>query len=460
MNINNDALNGRYPTLSTPIVLRKEFFGGIIFKHTLPQQMRLDRLRFAIACLCNGEHNVDDIVGLVKKEVDHSHDYLHLCIRTTLDRLHKYGFMDWKDSSCTNGVSTFNLKSALLTGNGTHILNAPVSVIFELTRQCNLRCVHCFSNSGQAESNELTLPQIKNLINQFAEQKVLFLNFSGGEPLIRKDLVEILHFASQKKIAFDISTNGTLVNQEFVDALRGTRLDQVQISIDGLQETHDKLRRCKGAFQKAVDAISLLRDAGYHIIIGTTINKSNLYEIEAIIDFAIEVKATTFKTTLFIPTGRGKCFQDDLYLNNQDVRRIAYQLLEKEKQVGNRIHIIKDGFYPWLIKPLKKPVPRWMRANNVGCAAGKETLFITANGDVIPCPFLGDYRIGNIIHTKLEEIWQAEKFDLFRSFGLGKLKGKCRTCENLGGACYGGCRAAAYAYHGDILGEDPLCWKT
>ncbi len=339
-------------------------------------------------------------------------------------------------------------------------LSAPVGVIWELTRGCNLKCKHCFSNSGRPEAEELTTEEVKAAIDLFADQKVFYINFTGGEPLLRSDLFEILQYASSKKISIDLSTNGFLVTPRTVELLQEPNVFQVQLSIDGLGDSHDRFRGVKGSFQRALEAIRLLRQANFGVVISTTVSKTNLAQISELIDLSMGVGASVFKTTLFIPTGRGKSSRQELALDSGDVRRLALLMVEMEEKVAGRLLLKKDSCYPWLLEKNHLPDPAWMRPKNVSCAAGTSSLFITADGNVVPCPFLRQLVIGNLRNDEFSDLWESDALSVFRTLKPGDLKGKCSHCEYLGTQCYGGCRAAALAYNDDLYGEDPLCWKA
>jgi radical SAM protein with 4Fe4S-binding SPASM domain len=138
-------------------------------------------------------------------------------------------------------------------------------------------------------------------------------------------------------------------------------------------------------------------------------------------------------------------------------------MIEKKKEVGNRIIINSGTDYPWLVEGLDKKSLEPMKLDNslkVGCAAGSSSLYITPDGKIAPCPFLRDLTAGDVRESDIKEIWDnSSTFDVFGNITRGSLKGKYSICECLGVTCYGGCRAAALAHTGDLYAEDPLCWR-
>ncbi len=446
------------PILRSSAVLRAESFGGLLLNHFLPPEMMLDQIRFRIACMCNGAYTLEEIKKHLGKELHHSKEYVDYLVESTLDKFEASLLLYWRNEKLDKPHASSHLTNAQ-AGSRSH-LSAPTGLIWELTRGCNLKCKHCFSDSGRLEAKELSTKEVKAAIDTFADQKILYINFTGGEPLLRSDLFEILQYASSKKISIDLSTNGFLVTPKTVKLLQGTNVFQVQLSIDGLGDSHDRFRGVKGSFQRVLEAIKLLRQANFGIIISTTVNKTNIAQILPLIDLSIDVGASVFKTTLFIPTGRGKSSQQELALDSEDVRQLALLMAEKEKEVDGNLSINKDSCYPWLLEENYVPEPAWMRPQNVSCAAGISSLFITADGNIVPCPFLRHLVVGNLRHVGFSKLWESDVLNVFRNLKPGGLEGKCGHCEYLGTQCYGGCRAAALAYSGDLYDEDPFCWKA
>ena len=445
------------PILRSSAVLRAEYFGGFLLNHFLPPEMMLDRIRFRIACMCNGAYTLREIKQHLEDELCHSKEYVDHLVDEALQRFETNLLLNWENEKLDKPYD-FRYPADIQVGSRRH-LSAPVGLIWELTRACNLKCKHCFSDSGRPELRELTTEEIKTAIDRFAEQKVFSINFTGGEPLLRSDLFEILRYASSKKISIDLSTNGFLVTAKMVELLQQTNVFQLQVSLDGIGDSHDNFRGVKGSFRRALDAIKLLKKANINVAISTSVNKNNLAEISKLIDLSVDVGASVFKTTLFIPMGRGKLNQQKLAIDSDDVRRLALLIAAKEKEVSDHLVLVKDGFYPWLLEENYVRDPAWMRNQNVGCAAGTSSLFITADGNVTPCPFLRNLVIGNLLLTNFSELWESDALSVFRTLKPDDLKGKCNNCEYLGQQCYGGCRAAALAYNNDLYGEDPLCWK-
>jgi len=453
----NKMQDSDIPILISHAVLRKEFFGGLLFNYLLPPELKLDKIRFKIALMCNGSFALRDIKDRMEHELSHSRQYTDYLVESTLGQFDVLALLCWRREEL-DMPRDFGLSSNP-EAPGPRLLSAPLAAIWEITQKCNLRCKHCFSSSGRQQPDELSTEEAKRAIDILADRKVLYINFTGGEPLLRPDMFEILGHASSKKMAINLSTNGTLVTSKVAELLRETNVQSVQISIDGLGELHNRFRGMSGAFEEALRAIRLLKDAGMDVEISTSVNRTNLGQIPQIIDLAADTGALVFKTTLFIPVGRGRSNQGELALEKRDVRWLARLIKEKREELKGRLFLENCSSYPWLLDENCPAPPSWMRARNIGCSAGSTNIFISSNGDVAPCPFLSDMRLGNICMDDFSKIWGSSRLDVFRNLTPGDLKGRCKDCEHLGMRCYGGCRAAALAYNGDLFGEDPFCWK-
>jgi radical SAM protein with 4Fe4S-binding SPASM domain len=443
------------------MVLRKEHFGGFIFNPYLPPETRLDHIRFRVAQMCDGTYTVGEIKKAVAGKLSHSDEYIDTLVNKTIN---------FFDNNCAIHLLEEKLKKPMDFGfsgdaraRSDRILSAPLFVIWEITGLCNLSCEHCLSSAGEPLSNELSTEEAMKLLDYLEAMKVFNINLSGGEPLMRPDIFDIIDYASQKRISIDLLTNGALITEKVLNRLEDSNIFNVQVSIDGIEETHDRFRGRKGTYERAINAIKLLKDAKFNVSISSTVTKQNMSEIPRIIDMAIDLGLPSFKTTFFMPTGRGKGNIDRLVLTHQDAKDFTYMMIEKKKEVGNKITIASATEYPWLIKGLDKKSLESMKlddSSKIGCTAGSSSFYITPDGKIAPCPFLRDLTAGDVRERDIKEIWDnSPTFDIFRNITRGSLKGKCSNCEYLGIMCYGGCRAAALAHTGDLYAGDPTCWR-
>lgn len=449
------------PILHSFIVLREEHFGGFIFNPYMPPEKRLDHVRFSVAEMCDGAHTIGEIKKAIGSKLNHSEEYIDLLVNKTINSFNDKYAVRFQEKMLKKPID-FGV-SGDEEAKSDRILSAPLFVIWEITGLCNLRCQHCLSNAGEPLSNELSTQEAMRLIDCLEAMKVFNINLSGGEPLMRPDIFDIIDYASQKKLSIDLLTNGALITEKVLNRLEDSNIFNVQVSIDGIGETHDKFRGREGTYERAINAIKLLKDANYNVCISSTVNKQNMFEIPKIIDMAIDMGIPSFKTTFFMPAGRGKGNISKFILTSQDIKDFTYMIIEKKKEVGNSIVIACETDYPWLIEGLDKKSLESMKLDNsckVGCTAGSSSFYITPDGKIAPCPFLRDLTAGDVRESNIKAIWDnSPTFDIFRNITRGCLKGSCSNCEYLGIMCYGGCRAAALAHTGDLYAEDPLCWK-
>jgi len=449
------------PIIRSFIVLRKEHFGGYTFNPYIPPEVRLDHIRFKIATLCDGRHTLREIKTIIGSNLEHTRAYIDLLVDDTINLFNKRFAVYWREEKLESPRDFGHLEDGSLSIKGNRQLSAPLFVIWEITGACNLRCKHCLSNSGKLSPDELNTREAKKLIDALGMTKVFNISFSGGEPLIRPDILELLEYASQKNIGIELLTNGTLITKKMIARLENIKLFNVQVSLDGIGKTHDNFRGINGSYECAVKAIKLLRDANYEVVISSAVTKQNIDEIPQIIDMAVSLGASSYKTTLFMPSGRGKDNVDELTLTPQDTREFAFMMIEKKEEVGDKIIINNEVIYPWLTGLTENSSSFEVAdSSRIGCTAGNSSLYITPDGKISPCPFLREFTAGDIRKENLKEIWDnSSTFDIFRNITRSDLKGKCNNCEYLGLSCYGGCRAAAFAHTGDLYTEDPLCWK-
>lgn len=458
----NSIEGSSVPVIRSLIVLRRESFGGYVFNPYLPPETKLDQIRFRVATLCDGRHTVDDIKQSIADDLEHSKEYISLLVEGVLKRLNEQFAIYWQKQKRAFPKDLDLIKSNIEQAGENATLSAPLFAIWEITSACNLKCEHCLSDAGKAGRNELSTQEAKGVINSLSEMKVFNITFSGGEPLLRPDIFELLEYASEKRIGIDLLTNGALITENIIDRLEKTNVFNVQVSVDGIEETHDNFRGLKGSYKQALNAIEMLLSKKYNVAINSVVTKQNMEEIPKIIDKAVELGVEGYKTTLFMPAGRGKGNIEKLLLTPHDVKSFTLRMIEKKKEVGDKIKINVETDFPWLNEQNCREGCSKLddeRSTKVGCTAGSTSLYITSEGKIAPCPFLRQIVAGDVRESKIANVWGSSAFSIFRNMKRSDLKGKCHNCQYLGISCYGGCRAAALAHTGDLYAEDPTCWK-
>ncbi len=324
----------------------------------------------------------------------------------------------------------------------------PFYLQLHITDKCNLKCRHCYEETNRdSAENLLRSAEILNILEQFRN----FINilhmkgkvyFTGGEPILNPMLYRYISKASSLNLCTMVLSNGTLIDQFRASELSkaGTRI--VQISIDGLEETHDFIRG-KGSFRKALKGLDCCQNAGINTIVMTTLNRKNMNELEGIIRLCIKHNIPRFSLGRLVPIGNGiELFEQVLTKN--ELLKIFKKIQHFKKKFRNSIHIsIHDPL--WLTYKGHK--------NSYGCSAGIRGICIIENGDIMPCRRL-DMSIGNIRNNSFLEIWNSSCLKHFRT--RDNYEGKCKNCKFLK-KC-GGCRAIAKAICGSEYGEDPQCF--
>lgn len=365
------------------------------------------------------------------------------------------------------GIAEFGVQTPQTTA-------APFLVVWQFTNACNLRCKHCYASAiSETMPDELTTEEAKDLIDELADCGVVAIAFSGGEPLIRKDFFEIANYAKERDFYVAVATNGTLITPSIGKKLKSC-VDYVEISLDGLKETHEKFRGISGVYDKTINGIKNCVKEKLDVCIAPTVTKHNLKEIPEILELAKDLKANRFIAFNFIPTGRGKNIvnQDITPEEREEILKFFYsKLLEKgypdvfsTAPQYSRISIMaarEDPDAPVLPTHFAGREAREALIGKTrvlsdfigGCGCGRIYCCIEPSGDVWPCVFL-PIKVGNIREKSFKEIWLNSPV-LNELRDRSKLEGHCKVCE-FRNVC-GGCRARAYGYFKDIHAPDPGC---
>lgn len=346
-------------------------------------------------------------------------------------------------------------------------------IVWNMTRRCNLRCVHCYAQSEDLSyDNELDRGQTLAMIDDLAQFGVPVILFSGGEPLIHPKLAEYAEYAVKKGMRAVISTNGTLITKEKAKILKQIGLSYVGISLDGLEKTHDKFRGMTGAFQKALTGIRNCQEAGIKVGLRFTINKRNVTEIPGIFDLLekMEIPRACFYHLVY--SGRGSSIANE-DLTHEETRKALDLIMERTKDLHDRNHPKEiltvdnhaDGPYLYL-KLLKEDPERAAEVlellqMNEGNNSGRGFGCISWDGEVYPDQFSRDKSLGNIKEKPFSEIWMDESNEYLMKLKKKKnhVKGRCADCRWLD-VCAGNFRARAESICGDPWDTDPACFLT
>lgn len=328
----------------------------------------------------------------------------------------------------------------------------PRLIAFEITRRCRYQCKHCRAHAGPEIGDELTTQQCKKIITSIARFAKPILILTGGEPMERQDLYEIIEHARGKGLKVVMATCGYLLNEDAMEKLKKAGVSALAFSIDGASaETHDKFRGSDGAFDTAIKAIEIAKKTKMPFQINTTLSKLNAGEVLGIAELTKRLGAICFNAFMMVPTGRGEEISDAV-LDPVQYESLLGELVRIKLRGEVKVRVTCGPAWARVCEQAKvrKLTDEWK-----GCMGGRGFGFVSWRGDVQACGFL-DIPAGNLVGNgfKFREIWLKSKL-LNEIRDLSAYKGKCGECEYVG-VC-GGCRARAMAMLGDYLAGDPVC---
>jgi len=346
-------------------------------------------------------------------------------------------------------------------------------VVWNMTRRCNLRCIHCYSSSQNIQySDELTTAEARRMIDDLAAFGSPVLLFSGGEPLMREDLPELAQYAVSLGMRAVLSTNGTLLTRGKVAVLKKIGLSYIGVSLDGLQATHDRFRGVTGAYEAAMRGIRICREEGIKVGVRFTINRKNAADIPAIFDLleVEDIPRVCFYHLVYSGRGSALVAED---LSHDETRKTVDLILDRTRDLFNRglpkevLTVDNHADGPYLYLRMLKDDPRRaaevleLLKMNEGNSSGNGIGCISWDGEVHPDQFWRDILLGNVRQRPFSEIWTDPANELLTRLKDKKphLQGRCATCCWLD-VCGGNFRARAEAVTGELWAPDPACYLT
>ena len=353
--------------------------------------------------------------------------------------------------------------------SGSDIIKPSLQLVaWELTRHCNLFCAHCrVPTNDNRHTDELSTEECFRLIDEILKVGNPIIILTGGEPIIRSDIVSIARYATSKGLKVVIGSNGTLINQEIAVTLKDVPVSRIAVSLDfPVAKLQDEFRGMKGAFEAAMAGIANVREAGIQVQINSTITKLNVAFLDELISLALEVGAVAFHPFMLVPTGRGKGLASQ-ELSSDEYEQTLNWIYDKQMELGDKL-FFKPTDAPHYLRIVRQRQKQHTAASgekeltihsnrmNVisrGCLAGIGFCFISCEGKVQGCGYL-DVEAGDIRKEPFSRIWADSP--VFRNLrDLSTIKGKCGRCEYK--RLCGGCRARAYETTGDYLEAEPYC---
>ena len=300
-------------------------------------------------------------------------------------------------------------------------------MFWECTLTCNANCKHCGSSAEKRKyDGELTTQEIKEALKQIANSMnapSIFITVTGGEPLVREDLCEVMEYAT-KQLGFNwgMTTNGILLNDRNIEKLKKARLATISISIDGLEHTHDEFRGVSGSYKTIIENIKNLKKANFveHIQVTTVVNKTNINELEELYNVMLELNLDSWRLASMDPIGRAN-ENNELLLNGKELKKILNFILKKNKEKKLKIVYGCPGF-------LGLKYEKETRGHYFNCRTGINVASILYNGDMFVCPNVPRIKTliqGNIKQDNFKDVWN-NKYKEFRK----ENRTKCKNCEN------------------------------
>ena len=346
-------------------------------------------------------------------------------------------------------------------------------VVWNVTRRCNLKCVHCYAHAKNTSfDNELSTEQGKQLIDDLAGFGSPVMLFSGGEPLVRKDLPQLAAYAVKKGMRAVISTNGTLITPELARNLKEIGLSYIGISLDGMEEINDRFRGVSGAFRSALEGIKNSQATGIKVGLRFTVNKFNVNEIPKIFQLLEEMDIPRVCFYHLVYAGRGtELVKEDL--THEGTRAAVDLIIDETRRLFDKgkpkevltVDNHADGPYIYLRMLKENPerakdvleLLKWNEGNNSGRGIG----CVSWDGEVYADQFWRHHSFGNIKDRPFSQIWSDTSEALMGKLKEKKkyVKGRCATCNWLD-ICGGNFRVRAEAVSGDIWAPDPACYLT
>jgi radical SAM protein with 4Fe4S-binding SPASM domain len=386
---------------------------------------------FRILEHCDGAHTIEEIASVMAADFGQSESEAMDYVSEFLAAMTGKGMVSWREG-VVGDVPDWG---------------PPQTVYWDITARCNLRCAHCYYTGEGPREAELSTDEIKRVIEELSAYGVGNIVFSGGEPFLRKDIMEIIScVAGYAFTDVSIASNGTLINRQDARKLKKTGVS-VQVSIDGdTASLHDVIRGVNGAFEDALRGIKLLQEEDVPVSTCTVVTTMNVERIPAIIALMRDLRVNSYRVQGMMPIGRGRTNRAKLRLKPARMKRLVEYLESQSIPVSSYNFTLTD--------PPVEPVDF---EGTGACAAATSSCSITPEGNVVPCTHFWGLRAENVRDHTFRWIWEnSVVLRYFRSITLGEVKGNCRDCRWLA-VCHGGCKAENYVT-GDIFGSNRTCW--
>lgn len=329
-------------------------------------------------------------------------------------------------------------------------LKSPVSLFMEITSNCNLSCKHCYNNSNKSGTDSWTLQEIQQILMEAENSGVVAVTISGGEPLVHRKFWDTIKFANEKtQLRISVNTNGTTLRQDSVKRLLDYGIDDIQVSVDGLEEIHDFIRG-RGRFRRTTEAIKLASDAGIRVRIGFTANSKNYQQVAAVARTTQDLGATSMAVFRYVPSSK-RDLDRELAFDSQSLECCSTALIgvqQKFAETGFNIYMDPLSFFLFLLNS--------KYANNIRCRAGLGQLTLTQDRMAISCAHFRSEMASRPYAGTIESSWNQRWPTTAQDQVIPNECHSCKFAED----CRGGCPGIRGALGEDMLAKkDPSCFR-
>jgi radical SAM protein with 4Fe4S-binding SPASM domain len=434
-------------------------------KLLLNSMVSLNQTAGEILELCQQSENAESVLqAMIERYSDVPAEKLQENVRKFVEKLLNQHIL--LDNQCTleDAPRPLVLTPAMdeVANRFNNTLSAPILVFAEVTWRCDASCLHCsVAADQQSIQNEMTTEEWKQLLDQLAELNVFYITFTGGEPLLREDLDELISYCRKRGIRPEMVTNGSHLTEERIESLSKAGLQAIQVDLDSVDAaTHDRFRGVPGLYNTVVKAIPILAESSIDLQVSSVVTRLNVNQIADIMEFANELGALRYSFMHLIDTGAAQ--------SHPEIRPSPEEYIAMLRDVYEREQPMKTFvFYPSLpaiyyIKAVGEGGYRKVRKlKKVGaCVAGTVICVFSPQGDVKPCDISLDVHLGNVRTTPFKQIWDTSPvFNHLRNLRKDKQK-PCTEC-NLKDDCAAGCNAlpCQIGDNGTLLHAAPLCFE-
>lgn len=384
---------------------RREFYGGDGYQPLNDQRTRLAMFDVAVLEAIDGARTITEIHQHVVRDPELS-TKTEEEVRTSVVRLVRSNLLRWSKIRQPNRPIRLEMHEEL--HGFTDRLSSPINVLWEPSLHCNLQCSFCYNASGPSgERGDRKVAAIQ----QFADSGALQLTIIGGEPMMMPDFFDLIHQAEEQGMSTEFVTNGWFLNEKSIERLLETEVTQLVVSIDGLEETHDRVRGKKGTYQRAVRGVRLLADAGFDVNVTACLQRCNVAEIEPLIDAIAEAGAARIKLRPMVAEGRAQTIFDDDGLTLAEIERYQPLIRRKKEEyrgrmsVAHRMPATEVGLCACDYNPERPGVIAQYKGT---CGMGRMQCYVRVDGGVTPNSTLRDHVLGNMFERPFKNIWQDD----------------------------------------------------